>query len=98
MIAGIFPFGVSADEGSGIQTEISAPENAEIVEPAPNGAELYNLWVGSTPVTSACLSGEGWSFDPDSNTLTSTALHTKARGTGFRTMITYTAPKPREAR
>lgn len=30
----------------------------------------YNLWIGDTEVTSTNLSGEGWSYDPETNTLT----------------------------
>ncbi|MBR4205874.1 MAG: hypothetical protein IKQ92_10385, partial [Clostridia bacterium] len=33
-------------------------------------AESYNLWVGNTEVTSANLSGAGWTYDPGSRTLT----------------------------
>ncbi|MBQ7669177.1 MAG: hypothetical protein IJS45_00480 [Clostridia bacterium] len=30
----------------------------------------YNLWVGDTEVTSACTSGDGWNYVPETNTLT----------------------------
>ena len=33
-------------------------------------AENYSLWVGETQVTSENLSGSGWSYDPDTCTLT----------------------------
>ncbi len=33
-------------------------------------AEDYHLWIGNTKVTQDTLSGAGWAFDPDSNTLT----------------------------
>ncbi|MBR0303071.1 MAG: hypothetical protein IJQ80_04415 [Clostridia bacterium] len=33
-------------------------------------ATSYDLWVGTTEVTSECLSGEGWSYEPLTNTLT----------------------------
>ena len=32
--------------------------------------EHYNLWIGGAEVTSAKTSGEGWSYDPTTNTLT----------------------------
>ena len=32
--------------------------------------ERYNLWIGGAEVTSAKTSGEGWSYDPTTNTLT----------------------------
>ena len=33
-------------------------------------AEVYNLWVGETRVTSENQSGDGWDYDPDTCTLT----------------------------
>ena len=30
----------------------------------------YSVWIGGTEVTSKNLSGQGWSYNPDSSTLT----------------------------
>ena len=40
----------------------------------------YPLWVGGLKVTSANLSGEGWSFEPASNTLTLDNFNYKGKG------------------
>lgn len=42
--------------------------------------QSYNLWVGETEVTSNCLSGDGWTFDPATNTLTLDGFNCTGRG------------------
>ena len=40
----------------------------------------YGIWVGDTEVTSACTSGEGWSYDPETGTLTLDNFYYKGEG------------------
>lgn len=41
-----------------------------IVSKSEVKADSYDLWIGNTHVTSEKLSGDGWKFDPNTNTLT----------------------------
>ena len=50
----------------------------------------YFLWVGGTKVTDGAMSGEGWSFDKTSNTLTlNNANITQGRSAGDYCGIYY---------
>lgn len=44
----------------------------------------YDLWVAGTQVTSDQLSGQGWKFDPDTNTLTLNGFNYGSGGYGYR--------------
>ena len=50
-------------------TLFAAAAAAMLLSLAASAATNYDLWVAGTQVTSDTLSGEGWSFEPDTNTL-----------------------------
>ncbi|MBQ9879889.1 MAG: carbohydrate-binding domain-containing protein, partial [Clostridia bacterium] len=66
-----------------------------ILSAVPFGAAAetgsYNLYVGNTEVTSANLSGEGWSFAPGTNTLTLDGFDYNGTGNGFTSNVLVAA-------
>ena len=44
------------------------------------GVTSYGIWVGDAEVTENCLSGEGWSYQPASNTLTLDGFNYTGKG------------------
>ena len=53
------------------------------VEEEDDDGEKYDLWIGETRVTSKKLSGDGWSYAPENNTLTLDNFTYEGAGTDF---------------
>ena len=65
-------------------TLFAAAAAAMLLSLAASAATNYDLWVAGTQVTSDTLSGEGWSFEPDTNTLVLNGFSYGSGGYGYR--------------
>lgn len=60
----------------------------------------YELYIAGSQVTSAALSGEGWSYDPETNTLTLNSFTYEGEGADnsklwrFNSVVTYAGEEP----
>lgn len=54
-----------------------------------NAYQYYGLSVGGVKVTSDCLSGKGWRFDPDTNTLILNGFNITSGGTYHKKINVY---------